>query len=215
MEVRSEEGVVAVESAERREFHVELDGNPDAGQVTFVRQIHFVEGMTEAELLEIGRFQFKILKYFVETQPRHIFSEGVCGELSRDDFVVPGLEHPGDIEEFLADPQPDQLVQLALYGSSLVYFKLDPDVQIHRTISNCATEDEVHRRIATTDDDVMRDKLIMDVREKFAAHQIQQYLSDNPGADVVLLYGAAHQFWDDFTLDDGTQPKLVSVGFSE
>lgn len=201
---------------------LELAGNPNFGTVVFLRQNHDRPELNDRIRVPIGRFQAAILLYLMAHNAEHVFDEG----LTRDvlGFVpsnpIPpheGLERARNqfMQRLLAGNIADSSFALqAQDGASSIYALLFNDIQLHRTAE--PWEEAYYRRIIDNHDlpAALRNHYRMRVREKAAASQVLAFLRAHPGEVAYLVYGARHEFADNFW-DPFFNPRLISVTFPD
>lgn len=208
---------------------VEVRGNPNKGEVVFLRQIHTVEKDGAKVEMTVGMCQYHIYEELQAGKYKHVFVEGFDEDLGPGDPRRTGEEGWSQMVKIMFPegmpkaPSLPQLFALAKLGAPFIYAYFNPDVTLHRTQYHDEDKDqrndllmaefEAHpgtdpKKFDYTD---LINKFYA-ARETSAAREVMNYLQDNPGAKVALVYGIGHQFKDDFEKET-TPPVLVSISF--
>lgn len=219
-------------------FQIEEDlaGDPALGHVLFVRDFHAPPGFSEMTPRAQGpvwRYQWSLLGLFERLRPRHIFVE----ELARSggtQLVLERLAEAGPIEASLPNIQELRSVASAFEtrpSPALSYFagavgadslhalRYVNEVTLHRTLSpeealqsqrglqnstDCLRDAGVENCSQVFEENSLRD------REAWASREVIQYLRQNPGASVVLVFGGRHQFCDNFVREN-FRPRMTTL----
>lgn len=104
-------------------------------------------------------------------------------------------------------PTNTQLLALQQYGATRVYYYLSDDVTIHKTLPSKEVSDDVDTQ---TENGTYIGFNIMTRREKLAMTEISKFKTSHPGMNCVLIFGAMHEFEDDF-MEQNLQGRLVEV----
>ena len=176
-----------------------MKGNPDIGTIHVIQQIHNVAELSDLKRQDVGRYQAEILRMLLREKPPVVFNESTVGVpvgdaanyfFGGDSLFLKELKQSGELPgEFT----PLQLSYLTDRGASLFYKGLNPDAEIMPVIS----EREYNRYRSEVKPDMERherDAIVMDRRERLAMAEIERYFDEHPGANVFLVYGAAHQW---------------------
>jgi len=214
-----------IETKGIRKVKVELEGDPKLGTVLFIRQVHLPPNFKEDLdfLVLIGNYQLEILRLLEQLRPQHVFTEDSDYTFSPEDL------HHGDyrINDFdlkrrlqmrklfgrriPRDPDPRLLMGTAVARAQLVYAMRHEDVYLRRA----AAPEEAHlwddcRRLGPEASDSEFSEVCLYRRERVMVREISEFLRKHPGERVALVYGAAHNFADDFK-KAGFQPRIISV----
>ena len=202
---------------------VELEGNPNAGEVVFIRQIHDRPGLPPDVKQLIGQYQFRILQELTDRKVKDVFAESLYED------IVPGDPRRNDPKGMIgavkkifpngvpSEPNPLQLNMLTNVGACSIYAYLNPDVTLHRTYANYAEYMKIDAEIKrwSTSPKGM-DKamdIVLNKREELATRELMAFLKQNPGKKVALVFGVSHEFKDDL-LKQASLPVLTSVKFN-
>jgi len=208
---------------------VEVRGNPNKGEVVYFRQIHETGKSVPRVDVTVGMCQYQIWEELQAGKFKHVFVEGFPEDMEPGDPRRTGEEGWSLMVKVMfpegmpKTPSLPQLFALAKLGAPFIYAYFNPDVTLHRTQYKnedtsqrddlLAAEFEAHPDMDPKHFDFSNLIHKFDAaRETSAAREIMNYLKDNPGAKVVLVYGARHQFNDDFEKEK-TPPVVVSVSF--
>ncbi len=142
----------------------EIPGDCSVGHIHYLRQLHCVYQETDAEYIEIGRYQAQLLRYLEDHRFKHIFVEGLvhtwtlsnedhrrsCSVYHKnlikperlrqligygDDFIDEVRTFfPGDCD--IRQLTDDQLLCLGNLGAYFIYGCRNPDVTMHRCIDS-------------------------------------------------------------------------------
>lgn len=192
----STKGVI---SPNRIETKTVLKGNPKIGQVDYIRQAHQAEGIEGDLKKSVSYYQLEILKYLQQRKYTTMFSEEP--KIGDADYIFKASsEIKKNFEKGISytNLTEMQLEILYEYGADLVYSTINKNVKIMNTqpIGN-----GLQRSIARTKNLRLRDRIILDMRERYTARRVREYLDANPGETVALVYGAFHNFNFDFKRD--------------
>lgn len=211
-------GFIRFRSIER----LELEGNPNFGTVIFLRQTHDRPELNDRIRVAVGRFQVAMLFYLMERNAQHVFDEGSTQDMLAYIPTTPWPEHQGLerarnllVQRLLSGNIANSSLSLhASDGAAGVYGLLFNDVSFHRSVE--PWEEDYYRRITHNPSlpKHLRDYYRMQVRERAAARQIITFFREQPGEVVYLIYGARHEFADDFS-DPFFNPRLISVTFPD
>jgi hypothetical protein len=203
---------------------VELEGTPKVGRVTHYRQVHVSSFERQEPAFEwaVARYQFEILKSFERERFLHVFAEGQTQGVGPGEFARLDPEAVGDarrvfrrIDERPTDEQLNFLFS-AVAGAGTVYALLHDDVTLHpgedpETMERIkAIAKRYDNRVGVAAADAEFARLIRPVREEFLTRQVMSFLREHPGERCAILYGASHEFSDDFGAQ-GAPPALRSV----
>jgi hypothetical protein len=172
-----------------------LEGSPELGQVTLVRQMHGFEGATRERVISISHYQELMLRYYAESKPSVVFVEGLspleASPVTNEKFeeirkVFPGSNVPVTLHD-------EQRVCLVTYGAAQVYGALNPEVSLRGT-ELCGDALKTYNKLMSLGTPEAKEVAQIQLREIEAINCIVEYLKDQPGARVVLEYGALHPF---------------------
>lgn len=129
---------------------------------------------------------------------------------------------------------PEQKLFLGKIGAGRVYTYLHPDVTMHKLLTpkegkelealgdkECKQQvEDIKKRVMSTsmtDDQIkaeidrqFKDSRSVNLHDKYAAREVMAFLKNNPGRVVALIYGAGHDFSNDFAAIPD-HPWLLSV----
>lgn len=185
----------------------EIIGNKRVGKITYIRQIHHVHGTSDRMKTLIGAYQFQMLKELKRLKPKFIFAEGLL-----EDYIVDAKQN-AHIVDMIKNrfskrwhkrvlPSTDQMELLRKFGAAIIYAHLDTSVVLKKTRSNEYSQQSKYYSFK---------KMIYEA-EKFASKMVIDFLKKHKGKSVVLIFGAGHEFKDNFL---AFNPVLVSVHFPE
>ncbi len=192
----------------------ELKAPPQRGHVLFIRQMHKRPSFGPAQRNKVGLYQSLILEQLEREKPQHVFIESLYKDLKAADL------DPGEValvrtifakKPGLVDNQELRQGLLYQYGAGFIYAMLHPEVQLHRTIEK-EVSDHIDAAIEHNDPDT--GELILSTREELATEQVMEFMRRHPSMRVVLIYGAAHEFKDDFK-GYKNHPTLTSLSFPQ
>lgn len=191
---------------------------------------------TWAGMVKAGIYQAGILDVLVQVQPQHLFLEGATTTFAPEASQrhMEGLRaeweaaatHPiyGPFMSRVDPRNPEgQLMMLALFGAGSVYAATFEGVTVHQTTSrDDVVQDgelmdfygEKHGSAAQAMNDPEFIAPWMDGMEDRATRSVIEFLTDNPGEKIVLVFGAAHNFCDDFVRYNFI-PKMDSIWFTD
>ncbi|MDL1872490.1 hypothetical protein FBR05_09805 [Deltaproteobacteria bacterium PRO3] len=217
-------------------LRIDMAGDPAVGTVYHIRQFHLPppflsdENPTLDTYETIGAYHKEMLGALEGLKQRHIFVEGLAFDipanipreqmmdLLRRNFpeAVGYLEKQDPVE---TRHQKDTILT-ALIGADFLYAFHHPEVTLHKTLTLSEAEftlrkvDEIKKRHGGNLRLVAQDPefldLALDRREDWATREMIQFLKEHPGESLVLVYGGAHRFCDDF-VSAGLAPRMISV----
>lgn len=223
----------------RHESSVEIDGDAALGTVRFLKQVHTIYNEPDSELKKIGVVQLALLKYLSDQKALHIFVEGLYQNfdlktqadafaqyhhllLPKKDSVSTSpeklLEETRSLFkniDYTLQPSDRQLFILGALGAAYVYGAIHSDVRLHRTFSVGASGALYEKQKILPLEDPKRIEYALKVRERLVSVEIRSFLKTNPGTDVYLIYGAAHDFSPAFKKYWAVPPRLESVSFPD
>ncbi|KAB2842412.1 hypothetical protein F9K50_02085 [bacterium] len=228
---RPEESLRGVAQWVRRE-KLEINGNDSAGRVLYIRQIHDFPGLTSQETREIADYQRHILEELEREKPNHVFLESLT-----EDYPPRSKFHPRPgpfqlIRNVFPAGVPRELSMrqrklLLEEGAGMIYAALRDEVFLHKTWTREEAEENYRRlvrgtgREALDPDEAVKDlgwiiqleknvPEVFDARETMAVREVRNLLEKDPRAKAALIFGAAHEFADDFK-KQAKVPTLRSV----
>ena len=216
---------------ENRETQVA--GEARTGTVLWLGQQHALpeglEGLMPQDPLQRMRYiegtqrnQFAVLQTLEHEGIAHVFMEGFSveeipeavrdargpnGEPLRDLF----RQIPGSFEEL----NLEQRLALFNYGADQIYLMRHHNVQLHGVaVPNHRQENMAHMRILIArhqgGEDITADLEAFDEsRETYAVAQLMDFFQSRPGETVALVYGADHDFADNFASVE-SPPRLIA-----
>lgn len=189
-------GAVCTDPLTRVE-RVDLPGNPQVGTIVHLRQLHPTLQESEAGEREIGRYQYEIFRELQRQVFQDVFVENIPPPLScpADRPVAEGLSGQNVLDYYCMGGAP-------LYARSRSSVTLRPTQSREEAVAIAAA--------------VLNSSLqeLMDLNESFAPPHIFRFLRDHPGARAALVFGAGHDFADNFAQeypDPARRPVLVSI----
>jgi len=205
-----------------------LEGNPKVGWVYFIPQSHFqlsrrkmnaIGNLREEERVQsviAGRYHYEIVKYLAAKKAKHIFDEDWAYDLKPDHQMF--QENRAGFqkvflqgEKLLEKPEEKHISVLGFLGAAMLYAQLFDGIQLHKTWTEQERDKNIAQLKTGKGDPTF---LNFTQREGFARREIMNFLKNNPGEEVYLFHGLAHDFLDDFAgLED--PPVFISVYFPE
>jgi len=182
---------------------ITLPGCSDIGTVTFIRQVHSLPRLSDSDLELISYSQEVILRHLAATDARVIFDEGQTDDIPpfsdvRQELLsvkeVHAVFPEGIPSEELA---PQQRRLLARLGAVEVYAALNPGVALMATAGKDFERWQLSLQGVRPD---LKEACAVPLREQEAVRKIREYLSQHPGEEVFLVYGAGH-FFNQISLD--------------
>jgi len=226
----------------RKDFRVErhLAGDPKLGSVIWIRDLHappFKAGSENPGI--VLEYQWQVLGLLEMFQPRNIFYEeepfsgGLNLALIYLDRSPIGINKEWlNFQELRSMPtvsgkKPSSEVSsfVARFGAPIAHLLRHPDeAEIHRTLSpeeSVASRNALKRILSCEKQHGAQAKKCNDLsqehgvrrREAWATREMIHYLRDHPGAYVILLFGAAHQFCDDF-IRENFRPEITMIEYN-
>jgi hypothetical protein len=223
----------------QREIRIDLNGNQALGSILFIHDLHRGVSLEENDFewpktidprklhILIGLYQAKVYELLEHLRPKHIFMEGLAEDLPPSSYdqkvkfmreMIEKLEQQGvDLSN-----KENALIILALFGAGLVYSLKHKDVFLHKTKTKAEEEqkDKILKEYIQkykTFERAMKEpffkNFVENVRENWVTQKVIDFLRRNPGEKVVLIYGGAHNFCDDFIRLQFT-PYLASIRWS-
>jgi len=178
-------------------------------KIHYMKQLHNRPEFNETQRMAVGRSQHKILKELYDLDAKHIFVESLYEDFMPDDPArdSKGINMASAVNLYFPEGYQNNVTQLQLdmlceLGAAKVYAYLNKDVTLHRTLDK-QESDEIDKRvneelaIGTLDLEY-----IFDRREKLAVEQINSVIKEGEVNELVLIYGAAHEFrnyWDGYS----------------
>ncbi len=179
-----------------------LTGNPGIGTVDFIRQFHYSTSMDKYENIKkaVALFQLEIYKELVRKKYDVIFSEAILDGKDDSIMTTEEVEAYKEIKDTfknfdLENPTPEQLKLFFTTGADIIYASLNK-VKLMGTANNYL-HIKAHESLGTAE----KDRYVSLVRERYTAKKIREYLDQNKGERVGLVFGAAHNFGFDFMRD--------------
>ena len=204
----------------RRHESIEINGDDSIGQVLYIRQAHDFPGLSARDTKEITDYQWHILQELETERPLHVFLESFTEDYPPRSKFQP---RPALLELIRSvfpigvprDLDSQQRKTLLEEGAGLVYAAIHDDVSVHKTwtlkeaVENYRSLFEGTGRQALAPELAMRElhwivpleknePQVFAARESMATREIMDFLKQKPGAKAVLIFGAAHDFSDDF-----------------
>lgn len=198
-------------------------GDPRLGQVIFLRQIHYVEGMERRDLVNSGIYQQQIYQELEALHARgirHIFGEGAY-----DRYVI-NREERGQVLQRLPrglgsiSLSDSQYTFLSWFSAYRVFQVFHDDSSLHSVTSREEAErlhSETLERVRVgyerglTEHEVASGLEDLDERsEDSAVFRIIEFLRTHPTETVVLVFGMSHDFRDNFERA-AFRPQIRSV----
>ncbi len=228
---RPEESRQGVAQWVRRE-KLEINGNDSVGRVLYIRQLHDFPGLTSQETREVVDYQLHILDELERERPNHVFLESLTEDYPPRSKFQPRPApfqlirnvFPAGVPRELSMSQRKLLLE---EGAGMIYAALRDEVFLHKTWTREEAEENYRRlvqgtgREALAPDEAVKDlgwiiqleKNVPEVfaaRETMAVREVLNLLEKDPGAKAALIFGAAHEFADDFKKQTKV-PTLRSV----
>jgi hypothetical protein len=216
-------------------LRLDLDGDPEVGEIMFIRQSHLpdpdlsTESITESKLMDIGLYQAEIFYLLEDLQPKHLFLEGLPVDFPPSMHNQLILEVQKGYKDFrgmfVEGESPEErkrksLILLSMLGAGLTYALNHADVFLHKTHTeeeNLWLENQRQKHLEkyrgdsnTQLQDTSFWEIILNKRETWVTRELTHFLRDHPGEKAVLIYGALHNFCDDF-IREGLKPYILSV----
>lgn len=204
---------------------VDLEGDPSVGTIFFLRNYH-TPGMEvmhsdDPRLVDYRMFivasQWEALQLLEQLGAKNVFYERVSisttgpeytEELrSQDPRILPIV----DTLRSAGREMPDY--GLGIFnvdiGAPYSYALRNPEVHLHPVFT---PEEQLQSiGIMKSGDEKARNKDFFD-REAWATRNIMKYLQAHPGESIVVVFGAIHNFCDDFIKAD-FKPRIVSAWY--
>jgi len=223
---------------DRRE-KVDLEGDRKLGEVLFLRQFHrlhssvqLTEAQTEALRKITGLYQLHILRELEEGKIKYVFVEdnptlnSPGGKRLGDLYEADINQLRGIVDRFFPEQLSERFDKGQLHVATMyphgdqLYFVRNPGVFLHPTLTPQELKN-FDRIIAQgleqakdLEELIQKDpairKSLVEGREKVATREMINFLKKHPQERIAIIYGAAHDFSDDF-LAQGFKPRLVSV----
>lgn len=191
---------------------IELDGNPEVGTVVILRNIHGdmfndYETLDSRTIRNVVAYQVQLFGEIERGAFPFIAMEGVT---VRDLPILTSPELAASVQETLL-PELRSLVTQALLprlsgeteeriyqlGAGLLYSLAHRSEVELIPAERVGYGDTIRAACARLGESACR-TVVYEARESYAADRIMEILEEHPGATVALLYGAAHEFADDF-----------------
>lgn len=206
----------------------ELEGNAKNGIVIFVRQKHGDGDLTGPNVDPIdfvtALYQHRILRFLFDRNAMHVFHEGIVFDMPPQDPLKKDISFQKALHTKFPpgweDPRNLTKAQVSMFldlGAAAIYPLLFKPAFLHRT--EMKTTEEVRQlhdkfKAGRSAPSLIKEifKESCHVREKLSTKAVMDFLRQNRGSEAVLVYGANHQFKDDFSLGPNT-PVLVSIDF--
>lgn len=190
------------------EVSILVPGDHRVGVVLYIAQNH-----DKVDL----QYQYEILKLLIKLGYKHVFSEGAMKE-QPPELVSQNL--PAEVRaqfaalfsetNLLEQPNPVQMnILLKAKQAGAVYCVMKEGVFIHTPESY-----EVRTKMAEvekTDWDQFL-KLAYLTREDVATSKIMNFLKAHPGETAILIFGAGHDFQDNFANSE-KKPIVIEISF--
>ncbi len=180
------------------------------GTIYFIRQVHGRPRQDVATQKFVVESQRQVLQALIALGNKDVFPEGACEDEPPESWkamtqasTVAGFSKKVFPSEHVPDKLNDlQSERLYAGGAELFYQDLNPDIYIHRTLPDKSTGEKIDALISS---DCHR---AVKWNEDVAVDQIKDYLAQNPGKKIALIFGAAHDF--KARLNSGFNPRLLS-----
>ena len=189
------------------DYVLEYDGDPAFGTIRFLKQLHkspLLSGENFWGKRSTGLYQYRMLLELMKLKNNHIFDE-------QFDFDVPAnypwsdLDIANKIRRDFSNGVPksrwgltrNQLNHLYNPGAGFVYACLNEGVYLHKTANkeeDRPVNDKVEGSISVGVCSPGIFFAMSILREQMAAREMKQYFANNPESEIVLLYGADHNF---------------------
>jgi len=200
---------------------VEMEGDPSLGTVFFLRNYHTPGfGMMRQDdrqdyQLFIIASQWKTLQLLEQLGAKDVFYERVSKTTTGEDFlnqlrgnprmspVLPVIDAL-KVEHSDYPPYGIGLLNVDL-GAPYTYAIRNPEVRLQPVFTPEEHKETLRMRVADGSQNTLD-------REAWATREISQFLKANPGKSVVLVFGAAHNFCDNFA-QQNFKPRMVSAWF--
>lgn len=208
----------------------------------YVRQVHSTYKEPREELLQIGRFQLRVLGYLEHHGFRDVFVEGLyksfdrespdfeaaCGgyhywllgeemrsKLGSSSELCARVRETFSAGDYRVNPSDAQLLLLGELGAYFVYACTSSGVNLHRTVSQLADLELGQRQAEIGDEhDPEAMHLRFEVRERIAMNEIAAFTKKHPGKSIALIYGAMHEMSDAIAWRwRDKRPEMVDVSF--
>lgn len=213
-----------------RYTRVELNGNYHKGQVIHLKQLHGASGIPEMPQIvkmEVGRYQYEIFRELLVLHPKHIFTEGFAVTRTYP-FPGPFLdERTTTLEDgttgMLRNLKPPNDSNLSLFWqftADRYYAQGIGGVTLHRVMTKQEggyvnhIVDRYVQHVHEANEGMELSSDFQEQREDWAVREILAFMSHHPGERVVLVYGAAHSFKNNFIntgIMESQLPQLVSM----
>jgi len=212
-EVKSVRGLARHES-------LALFGDRSVGELVYIRQVHHALGLDADMTREIAEYQTQIFRELESGKYQHVFLESYTEDHAPRSKFRP---RPANLElirsvfpsGFPKELNAGQRKVLFEEGGGLVYAALHDEVSVHKTWTPEEGQENYEKlfqgtgrgglapeeAIKNLDWIVQLEKNIPHVfsdREAMATREVMEFLSKHPGERAVLIFGAAHEFEDDF-----------------
>ena len=173
-------------------------GNPDYGTAYHimqthqlsdeVRKRHNVPDLNEKQMLEVGRYQYQILRELQRIGVRDVFAETVVEDMPENLLLksIDGVEARFGLAYLINQcflngcpqmPNTDQIKMLYQFGAPNIYWFLNKGIYLHKTESVRANESGSSSE-----------------RELETIANIHQFFSAGKMQEAVLVFGAKHDF---------------------
>lgn len=214
-------------------MRVDLEGDPRLGQILFIRQWHISffppkeESERQKKLQQAFQYQAEIYSVLEEMEAKHVFVENLGRDFSPShkealfDFMFANNENliPRSTDSRKVREQKNTLL-LAVFGAGTVYGLTHPETFLHRIATRQEgdrfkeIEEQMIKKYGRNIEEWFKEpefrEFAFTERESWATREVIQFLRKNPGEKVVLIYGGAHSFCDDFIRAD-FKPRMVSL----
>lgn len=189
-----------------------LPGNPKVWKITYIKQLHKVAEtahlMTKEQTEALIRYQREIYMELKRSNARHVFAEWVRPEdlevYKEWEFeeIKKAMANPNNMREMLVNYWWAILYVAEDYKTRTLHASEDYDIMV-KSLDYLA----LHGCLSPT---------IMEERETHVAKLIADFLKENPGQNIFLVYGAWHTFHDNilsiYSWKD--YPSQETIGFT-
>jgi len=192
-------------------------------RVTHLRQLHNVTyNVSDDQRHFVARYQLTMLRYMVnpDNQPTDIFSEGLTREVTPYNTTegerIRSLFPDGRLPDYV-ELTPEQMNALIYQGADYVYACLNEGVTLHPTSTpemNARGRNIIREMNRTGRETAEQTEFINAARERYTMDQVETFLNANPEAQVMVVYGAAHEFAP-YVSEMENGASLLAVNFPE
>jgi len=221
----------------KKKVRLDLNGDPKLGWIVFYRDFHYDKTFdNNPEALDaILKTQWEMLKDLEARKIKHIFKEGYASDspegITKKEMIQKEglLDFYHKLRKLFGGQLPDHLAELGSlrsralmeFGAYYVYSIRHEDVRIHRisTLKEIEETEKARACFIETDAICLEDALQglslsewQERRNGFAYREIRRFLENHLGKEVALIFGAYHNFHDNF-IAGGFKPVIESILF--